>query len=252
MSNPPNGAHVAPSKRSDRKKNPEPSSVNSHDSSRRSIEEPQNSIGRLAYSSGAIRRLAGITQFFESDFTYDMQIVEETFGAEIERENKIRTLNETIDILTHRKTEETENLRHQNQELLAKQDACQQEQKKCQGIREKLEAKNVKAEAIRQKDSDQKLKEEKDKLHKQFKAMETQCEEKNNKKVRESDEKHVKLSATNAMLERRCSEAEDKLKKETKRFVRLEESQENENRELKEELKQLRAQFPVEGQPVEY
>jgi hypothetical protein len=50
-------------------------------------------------------------------------VVEGAYGTEMEKENKIKKLNKTMKTLTHIKSEEMENLRHENKNLRAEQEA---------------------------------------------------------------------------------------------------------------------------------
>lgn len=251
MPNTPNGVRRGSSRRSDHKRDQEPGSPNSNDLSHRNTEESQKSIAVLASSSEALQRLANLAQYFVS-LTHDMQVVEDDYRAEIEKENEIRRLSDTVASLTFVKSEEMETLQHENKELLAEQEACRQEKEKCQETRKNLEAQNVKAEASRQEEYNQKLQEENAKLHKQFKKMKAELEEGVNKKIQEVKDKHAKLSATNVDLKQRCLEAEDKLERKKTRHARVEKGLEDENKKLTEELRQLQAQFPVERQLMEH
>lgn len=251
MPNTPNGVRRGSSRRSDHKRDQEPGSPNSNDLSRRNTEESQKSIAVLASSSEALQRLANLAQYFVS-LTHDMQVVEDDYRAEIEKENEIRRLSDTVASLTFVKSEEMETLQHENKELLAEQEACRQEKEKCQEIRKNLEAQNVIAEASRQEESNQRLQEEKTKLHKRFTKMKAELEEGINKKLQEVKDRNAKLSATNVDLKQRCLEAEEKLEKKKTRHARVEKGLEDENKKLTEELRQLQAQFPVERQPMEH
>lgn len=250
MPNTPNGVRGGQPKR-DQKKNQETGSLNGHDLNRRNTEEPPNPIAVIASSSGPLQRLAEIAKYFSS-FTYDMQVVEDVYGPEIEKETTIRKLTETVELLTHFKSEELEKLRHENQELLAGRETCQQEKKKCQEITEKLEAENAIAEAGRQKESDRKVQEEITQLEKAFKTRKTDYEDGTNKKIRKVEDNLAKVSSIHTELNKRYKEVEEKLKKEKKQWARLEKSLEGDIEQLTEELKQMKAHFPVDGQPVEY
>lgn len=251
MPNTPNGVRRGSSRRLDHKRDQEPGSPNSNDLSRRNTEESQRSIAVLASSGEALQRLANLAQYFVS-LTHDMQVVEDDYGAEIEKENEIRKLRDTVASLTFVKSEEMETLQHENKELLAEQQACRQEKEKCQEIRKNLEAQNVIAEASRQEEYNQRLQEENTKLHKQFKKTKAELEEGINKKIQEVKDKHAKLSATNVDLKQRCLEAEERLERKKTRHARAEKGLEEENKKLTEELRQLQAQFPVERQPMEH
>ena len=252
MPNPTNGVPGGSSKRSDRKKDQESGSPSSRDLSRRNTEESQRSMAVLASSVGALQRLADIAHYFRSSSTYDMQLVEDAYGAEIKKENELRKLSETVASLTFIKSEEMKTLQDENKELLAEREACLQEKKNYQEIRKNLEAEHAIAEASRQEESNQRLQEEKAKLHKQFKMKKGELEDGINKRIQEMKDRLAKLSETNGELKQRCLEAEEKLEKKKSRHARVEKGLEDENKNLGEELKQLQAQFPVERIPVEH
>ena len=253
MPNPSNGVRGGPSKRPDQKKNLEASSLDSQVSSRRSIEELQDHIDVLAHSSGALQRLADIAKYFGSPSITDaMQMVENDYGAEIAKENTIRKLNEMVASLTHVKSEETEQLRQDNERLMAEREECQQEQKKALEIQKKLEDQHALAETNRKKESEKKLQEEKAKGKMELKIKKEKIEEEYKKKGQELDERLSKLLTANEELKQGCVEAGEKLEKENTRNARVEKSLDDENKKLTEELKQLQAQFPVEERAIEY
>ena len=251
MPNTPNGVRGGSSRRSDSKKDQGPGSPNSHDLSRRDTEESQRSMAVLASSSGALQRLAYIAQYFVS-LTPEIQVVEDAYGAEIEEENEIRKLKDTVASLTHIKSKEMETLQRENKELSAERQACLQEKENCQEIQERLKAQHTIAEANRQEESDKRLQEEKNKLQKQFETKKAKLEDGINKKIQEMKDRLVKLSETNMELKQRCHEADEKLERKKTRHARAEKGLEDENKKLTEELKQLHAQFPVEKQPMEH
>ena len=252
MPNSANGVRGGPSKRSDLKKEQEPGSVNSRDSSRRNTEEPPGSIALLASSSGALQRLADIAQYFSYSFTHDINVVEEAYGDGIQKENSIRTLRETVETLTHVKSKELETLQRENEVLLTERAACQEEKKRYQEKQEKLKAQNTKAEASRQEESRRKLQAEILKFHKQSETEKAKIEEQSNKKAEELKEENVKLTANNAELKQLCLTAEDKLEKKKTRHARLEKSSEDEIKRLTEELKQIRQEVPIQERPVDH
>lgn len=251
MPNTPNGVRGGQSKRSDQKKNQETGSLNGHDLSGGNSEEPPDPIAVIASSGGALQRLANVAKYFNT-FTFEMHEVEDAYRPEIEKENTVRRLTETVELLTHFKSEEMEKLRHENQELLAGREQCEKETKKCQEIRQKIEAENTLAEAGRQKESQRKVKEEKTQLEKAMKTKQAEYEDEFNKKIRKVENDLAKVSSMNTELKKSYKEVEEKLKKDKRTYARLEKSLESENGQLTEELKQLKAQFPVEGQPIEY
>ena len=253
MSNPTNGVRGGPSKRPDQKKNLEFGSFNSQGSSRRNIEEPQSPIDILANSSGALQHLADIAHFIRSSSTTRaMQMVDDDYGADIARENTIRTLTETVASQAHAKSEETEKFRQDNKRLISELEKYEEETKKALDRLKKVEDQHALAEASRKKDSEQKLQEEKEKGKQAWKTKKAEIEGDCKKIVRELDERLSKLSAENVDLKQHCKEAEEKLEKKKIRHARAETSLENDNKKLTEELKQLKAQFPAEGEPIKY
>ena len=201
MPNPANGVRGGSSKRSDQKKNLEASSLDSQGSSRRSIEDPPNPIDVLAHSSEALQRLADIARYFGSlSGTNDIQTVEDDYGAEIAKENKIRKLTENLESLAHVKSEETKKLRQDYEQLLDEREDCQQQKKKALEIQKKVEDQHALAEASRKKESEKKLQEEKARLQKISKEKKAELEEEYSKKFRDLEEKYVEKSAANAKL----------------------------------------------------
>ena len=254
MPNSTNGVRGGSSKRSDQKKNLEPNSFDSQGSSRRNIEEPQNSIDILAHSSGALQRLAEIALYFgsSSSFTRDMQRVEDDYGAEIAKEKQIRELKEMVETVAHVKSEETKKLQQDYKGLLDEREDFQQEKENFQQEKKKYVEIQEKREASRKKESEQILKEEKAKNEKIVKAKKAELEDKYSRNFRDLEEKCGKLSAANAELQQRFSEAEQTLKINEKRHVRDQKTLEDENEKLDVALKQWQAQFPVEGEPIKY
>ena len=252
MPNTTNGVRGGPSRRSDQKKDQEPGSINSRDLSRRNTDESENPIDVLASSSEALQRLADTANYFKSlSATNDFRVVDDFYGAEIEKENTLRKLKETVEILTYTKSDELEDLRRQNGQLLAEQEDCQREKKKYQDLQEELKDQNIVTEATRREESERKLKEETDKLQKQSKKKKAEFEGEIKQKVGVLEDEIKKLSATKVALEGRCVAADEKLETKKQRHQRKEKSLEDEIKKLTEELKQLKAQFPVEGPSVE-
>ncbi len=248
-----NGVRGGSSKSSDQKKDQELGSPNNLDLVRRNAQEPRNPLAVLAASGGPLQRIAEIVQFVSSpSLIQDINVIEDAYGTEIDREKRIRTLNEKLEILTHHKSEEVENLRDENKKLLAEREACQQERKESQEIEEKLKAQYAKADATRQEESKKILQEEKAKLYKQVKTKKAEFEEGMKQENRELKDDHSKLSATNGELQQRCLAAEEKLAQKKQRHARAEKGLEEENKKLAAELKHLQDQFPVMGQPIEY
>lgn len=256
MSNPANGARGRLSKRrnttSDQERDQEPGSSNNGGLSRRSTEGSQSPAEVLASSNRALQRLAGIAQYLESSFTPDIDVVEGAYGTEMEKENKIRTLNKTVETLTHIKSEEMEILRQENEELRSEQEACDQERKRCQEMKKELETQYTEAEARREEENKQTMQAEKAKLRKHVKTKKAEFEEEQEQKVRELEDQKEKLSAKNRELEQRSSAAEEKLKTKKTKHALLENALGAGNEKLTTELEQLKAEFPIEGQTIEF
>jgi len=133
-------------------KNQELRSLNSLDLSHSNIEDSRNSAAVLAFFNETLQRHADIAQYFEFSFIYDINVVEGTYGTKMSRENKIQRLNEIVKTLTHVKSEKINNLRRENEELKAGQEADERERETCQTMRMKLKTRHVKAEAGREKE----------------------------------------------------------------------------------------------------
>ncbi len=237
---------------SDEKKDQEPSSSNDLVLSHRNIEGSRNSAAILASSNGAIQRLAAFTQYFESSFTSDIDMVERVHGTEVDREAGIQRLSEAVPTLSHLKSEQMENLRRENEELLNGQEACDRERNRYRTMQEELEAQYAEAEADREEKYKRKLQEEKDKTQKRIKTSKAEIEAESRERVRELEDQNAELSAMNEQLKQRLSGIEKKLEAKKTRHARVEKSLEEDNEKLTAELKQLKSEFPVEGQPVEY
>ena len=240
MPNSTKGVRSGSSKRSDQRQNGNLDSPTRRDLSRRTTDEPKDPFHVLGRSSAVLRQLARLAQYCEA-FTDDIQAVEDACGTEIEKQDRIRILNETVETLTHSKSEEMEKLRLQNKGLLAEQAACQEAKKESLEIKEKLKAYYAKVDADRQEEGRQKVQEEKAKF-----------EEEAKKKVEEWKNKHAKLSGTNMELVKRCSVAEENLKTKKTRHNRELKGLEDENEKLKEERDKIKSEFPIEGKSMEY
>ena len=251
-----NGVRGGSSKRreiiSDQTKDQESRSPNGLDASHGNTEEPRNAAATLASCNGALQRLAGITQYFESSFNQDINEVEGDYRTEMDRENEIQRLSGVVETLTHAKDERLENLEHENEELKAGEEACNREREKCLTIQADLEERYTQAEAEREEEHKRKLHDEKAKIQKSLKAKKAETEAASREKVQELKDQNEKLSATNEELKQHLSAAEKKLKDKKIKHTRVEKSLEEENEKLRVELKQVKSEFPVEGQPVQY
>ncbi|KAI4263849.1 MAG: hypothetical protein L6R42_001021 [Xanthoria sp. 1 TBL-2021] len=236
---------------SDEKKDQEPRPSTDLILSHGNTEGSRTSTAILASSNGAIQRLAAFTQYFESSFTSDMDMVERVYGTEVDKEAEIQRLTEAVETLSNHKREQMENLRRENEELLNGQEACARERNRYRTMQEELEAQNAEAEADREEEYKRKLQEEKDKTQKRIKTSKAEIEAESKARFRELGDQNAELSAMNEQLKQRLSGIEKKLEAKKARHARLEKSLEEDNKKLSAELKQLKSEFPVEGQPVD-
>ena len=227
-------------------------SLNGLDASHGDTEEPGNPATTLASCNGALQRLADIARYFESSFNQDIHEVEGDYGTEMDRENEIQRLKGEVKILTHAKDERLENLRHEIRELKAGQEACNQERERCRTMQAELEEQHTQAEAKREKECQRKLQDEKAKLLKSTKAKKAEIEAGSRETIREMETQIANLSTKNENLKQSQSVAEEKLKDKKIKHARVEKSLEEENEKLRVELKQVKSEFPIEGQPVQY
>lgn len=145
-------------------KNQKLRSLNSLDLSHSNIKDSWNSAAVLTFFNETLQHHADITQYFEFSFIYDINVIEETYEMKMSRENKIQRLNEIVKTLTHVKSEKINNLRRENEELKADQEADERERETCQMMRMKLKTQHVKAETDREKEYKWKLQNEKAKI----------------------------------------------------------------------------------------
>jgi len=251
-----NGFNGVPSKRreaaSDQNTDKESRSNNSRDYSYVNDDELPNPIAILATTSGALQRLANIAQYFESSFNHDVNAVEGAYREEMDREHEIRRLTESLETLTYVKSEEMENLRYENEKLGAEQEDCTEERKRYHTMQAELEVQNAAAEIGREELYKRKLQEEKEKSQKQMKVKRAEIEAGNKKKVQELEEHKEELAATNEDLKMLLSAAKGKLETKKTRHARERKTLEGENEKMYLELKQVKSEFPVEVQPVQY
>ncbi len=251
-----NGFNGVPSKRreaaSDQNTEKESRSNNSHDYSYVNDDELPNPTAIIATTSGALQRLANIAQYFESSFNHDVNVVEVAYREEMDREHEIRRLTESLETLTYVKSEEMENLRYENEKLRAEQEDCREERKRYLTMQAELEVQNAAAEIGREELYKRKLQEEKEKSQKQMKVKRAEIEAGNKKKVQELEEHKEELAATNEDLKMLLSAAKGKLETKKTRHARERKTLEGENEKMYLELKQVKSEFPVEVQPVQY
>ena len=251
-----NGFNGVPSKRreaaSDQNTDKESRSNNSRDYSYVNDDELPNPTAIIATTSGALQRLANIAQYFESSFNHDVNVVEVAYREEMDREHEIRRLTESLETLTYVKSEEMENLRYENEKLRAEQEDCREERKRYLTMQAELEVQNAAAEIGREELYKRKLQEEKEKSQKQMKVKRAEIEAGNKKKVQELEEHKEELAATNEDLKMLLSAAKGKLETKKTRHARERKTLEGENEKMYLELKQVKSEFPVEVQPVQY
>ncbi len=252
----PNGVRGGSSKRreitSDQMKDQEFRSPNGLDASHGDTDEPGNPATTIASCNGALQRLAGIARYFESSFNQDINEVEGDYGTEMDRENEIQRLRGEVKTLTHAEDERLENLRHEIRELEAGQEACNQERERCRTMQAELEEQHTQAETKREKEYQRKFQDEKAKLQKSTKVKKAEIEAGSRETIQELENQIANLSAINENLKQSLSAAEEKLKDKKIKHARVEKSLEEENEKLRVELKQVKSEFPIEGQPVQY
>ncbi|KAL8963111.1 MAG: hypothetical protein Q9193_000585 [Seirophora villosa] len=250
-----NGARGGSTRRrdltSDESRDQDPGSSSDLVLSHGNTERSQNPAEILADSNGAIQRLANFTQYFKS-FASDIDMLEQVHGKEVDREAKIQRLNETVETLIHSKNEQMENLQLENEKLRNGQEACDRERERYRTMQGELEARNAKAEAAREDEHKRKLQDERDKTQKRIKASRAEIEAESKERVRDLEDRNAGLQRTNEQLKQRLSEIEKKLEAKKNRHARVEKSLEEDNMKLTAEVKQLKSEFPVQGQPIEY
>ena len=251
-----NGVRGGSSKRSDmtsdEAKDGDNRSPQSLDLIHSNVEGFRNPTAALASSSDALQRLADIAHFFRSSFTHDVNMVEGEFRIEMDRENKIQGLHETVDILTHVENKRMANLRQEVEELKASQEDCERERESCQKMEAELEARHANKEAEREAEYNQKCLDEELKFEESLKVKNAELEAESKQKVEELERQTAKLSVSNEHLKQQLVKAQKKLETKKMRHARVRGSLEEENKKLATELKQVKADFPVEKQPVEY
>ena len=238
-----NGVRSGSSKRStsDQTREQESRPVNGLDVSHSGSEESQNPAAILASCNGPLQRLANIARYFELSFSQDITIVEGDYGPEMDRENEIQKLRGVVKTLIHAKDERLEEVQHELKELKAGEEDCNRKRETYQMRRTELEEQHTRNEAEKEKEYRQKL-------QKSVRVIEAESKE----KTQELGNKIASLSTANKNLEQSLSAAEEKLKNKKKKHARVVESLENENGHLKGELEQVKSEFPVEGQSVQY
>ena len=227
-------------------------SLHNLDSGHGSVEEPHKSAATLAASNGALQRLAKFAQYFESTFTPDLDTVEGAYERGIARENEIQRLYKTVETLTYTSNEEMENLREENYELKAAQDACEKERERCRTMESDLEARHAKAETARKEEFDRMVQNERTKAQKQLKVKKAEIEAESKQRVQELEDRNRKLSTANEELNNHLSERQAQWEKKKSRHRKQRELLEQENEKLTLQLEQTKSEFTVEGHHVEH
>lgn len=241
------GVHSGSSKRitSDQSRDQEVRPVNGLGVSHGGFEEHQNPAAILASCHGPLQRLAGIARYFESSFSQDIAIVEEDYGTEMDRENEIQRLMGVVKTLTYAKDERLEVLQHEIEELKASEVDYNRERDRYQKIRKELEEEHNQKEAEREK-------EYKQKLQKSVRAKSAEIEAGSKDKTQALEKQVASLSATIEKLEQNLSAAEEKLKNKKTKHALVEESLMQKIEKLEAELKEIKSEYPVEGQSAQY
>ena len=242
-----NGVHSGSSKRttSDQAREQEVRPVNGLGVNHGGFEEHQNPAATLASCNESLQRLANMARYFEWSFSQDMAIVEEDYGTEMDRENEIQRLLGVVETLTHAKDERLGVLQHEIEDLKASEVDCNRERARYQKIRKELEEEHNRNEAEREK-------EYKQKFQKSVKAKTAEIEAGSKNKTQELEKQVASLSATNKKLEQNSSAAEEKLKDKKITHALVKKSLMEEMEKLKVELKEIKSEFPVEGQSAQY
>lgn len=206
----------------------------------------------LASSQDALKRLAGIAQYLESTLLSDIKTIEGNCGIEIDKEKEIEKLNNAVETLMYKKKKEVESLEQENRELKDGEEACRQERERCLNMQAELKASSAEAEARVKEEYETKLQEEKSKAQKQIKTKKAELEIENRQKMQDAENQSKELSARNDALMENLSAAEEKLKAKKTKHARELKSIELELAEKTSDLEQVKREFPVEGQSVEY
>ena len=240
------------SKVSDQQNDHESRSLESHALGHGYSNGSQNPVVVLASSRDALQRLADIAQYLQSSFLSDIDVVEGDHGTDIDKENEIQRLNQAIETLTYSKSEEMENLKRELAGLKAGEEACRQETEKYKVMEAELQAEHAKAEEERKHEYDRKQQEDKIKAQKQMKVKRAEMEAEIKQKVRELENENQDLSVQNKQLKQDLSAAQDKLKTKKTRHALEREALEDKLEKRTLELEQLKSEFPVKGQPVQF
>jgi len=249
-----NGSRGASGKRKnkapDREKDYEARSIVGVDDSPSSTASRPRSVDALASSSRALQRLADIAYYIDYSLTSDIQDVEGTHGGDIDSAKEIRRLREVVETLTYTKSEETENLKRENDKLRSREEDCENERLACSKMQTNLESHCAKVEADLKEDHKKKLQEQRTKAQKQIEARKAEIETEYKQRLQGMDNQIEDLSAMNDDLKQQLSAAEEKLKKKKSQHARLEEILEEDNQKLRSELEQVKSEFPVDAEPI--
>ena len=204
----------------------------------------------LAASSPSLQRLASLALYIKDSIAQDIEEIEETHGEEMSKELQIRRLNETLETLVHTKSEETENLRREVDLLRKSEKDCKDERAKCQNMQADLQKLHDEKEAKLEAETEKRRQGHHTKAQKQIETKKAELEADNRKKNEEMERQKAELIRARDELKMRLAASEEKLEKKKKNHARLENSLEEENQKLKQELEQVKAEFLIDATPV--
>ena len=231
--------------------NQESKSIDRLDSNRGYQNGDQHPASVLASHRHTLDRLANVAKYLES-FLPDVRIIEAECREEMDKDQEIEKLRHTVETLSSSKVEELERLKKENTSLEAEREACLQEKEKCQTIQAELRSQSAKNDAQKAQEYETKFQEDKVKSQKQFDAKKAELEASIKAKVRDAENQSKKLSAQKDDLEKSLSEVKAELKTEKRRDTLALKGLESLNASLSKELEQVKSEFPVEGESVEY
>lgn len=211
------------------------------------------SADTLAGSSRALQRLADVAHYFQTSasLTDDVEEIEKACKGEIGKDKEIRRLQDVVATLTHTKTEETENLRLENEKLKEREALCENERAKCKALQAEVEARLATHKAKMEEEMNSKLREQKSRSQKQIDNRKTEIENNSKKQLQTLEDQIKELSAAKVELEGQLSEAKEKLEKKKTRHARLEKILEEENGKLRSELTYVKSEIPIKTEPVQ-
>ena len=237
---------------SDQEKKKGLEAVNGLDTSYDAHSEAPNPARELAFSAPYLRRLADVALFFKKSFLNDLDAVERDYGSEIIRNTEIESLNQAIVKMTHAKSEEMDNLKAENAALKAREDACCREREECRKLQADMEAQKAIADAERKQEYQRKMEEDKVKAQKRMDTKKAEMETEFNKRVRELETRGKDLATENQRLKGNITELQEHAEKKKIKHKREMQGLDSELERTASELKQIKSDFPHEGQPFQY